>query len=277
MSSAMRLFVVVLALAAGAASAEAKTVVFGEKPEKIELRYGKATVLRFETKVGSIQNAERFEIGPLNEQAPNYTEMSVKPRSTGVSDTVNFLLVDGTVVRLRFIPVTGQASDQVEMFYELKKRPATTGAKTARDVLPAASENGSDENDEGSSKMELMKALILGTKIRGYQIKSVGKRLSTGLVGVDAELVRVYAGKDLNGYVFKLTNKASQSKYEIDIRRLKIGEPNLALMSQVDRSIIEPEPTGNNVAYLTIVALPSSLSRDVVLPVAWVKKEEGRK
>ena len=97
--------------------------------------------------------------------------------------------------------------------------------------------------------------------------------MSVGLEGVDAMLLRVYAGKDFNGYVFKLTNKASKSKYQVDIRRLKIGEPNLALMSQVDRKVIEPESTGKNVAYLTIVALPSSLSRDVVLPVAWVKKE----
>ena len=270
-------FVIALALALGAASAHGKTVTFGEKPEKIMLRYGKATVLRFESKVGSVQNAERFEVGPLNEQAPNYAEMSVKPRSVTTSDTVNFLLVDGTVVRLRFVPVTGQAAEAVEMFYELKKRKEPLGSKIARDVFPDASGAAETEDGEGGGKIELMKALILGAKIRGYQIREVGKFLKTGLKGVNAERVRVYAGKDLNGYVFKLVNTASQSKYEIDIRRLKIGNPNLVLMSQVDRSLVEPESTGNHIAYLTIVALPSSLSRDVVLPVSWVKKEEGRK
>lgn len=276
MNSLLR-FLVVLALALGAVSAHAKTINFGEKSEKIMLRYGKATVLRFESKVGSVQNAERFEVGPLNEQAPNYAEMSVKPRSTTASDTVNFLLVDGTVVRLRFVPVTGKAAESVEMFYELKRRKEPLGSKIARDVFP--DQFGTPEVDagDGGGKIELMKALILGTKVRGYQIRDVGKALKTGLKGVNAELVRVYAGKDLNGYVFKIVNTASQSKYEIDIRRLKIGNPDLALMSQVDRSVIEPESTGNNTAYLTIVALPSSLSRDVVLPVAWVKKEEARK
>jgi len=262
-----------------AESAEAKTIIFGDKPETVEVRYGKATIVRFEAKVGSIQNAEKYEIGPLNDQQPNYMEMSVKPRTTAAVDTVNFLLADGSVARLRLVTVTGAGTDAVESFYLVKKKPESVKAKAA---VQAPAETGTysdsrDEDGDGSSKIELMKALILGSKLRGYQIRTVEKPLKTGLVGVDAELLRIYAGKELNGYVFRLTNKASQSKYEIDIRRLKIGEPNLALMSQVDRSIIEPAETGRHVAYLTIVALPSSLSRDVVLPVSWVKKEEGRK
>lgn len=272
MSSALRAFLLMVVAVSATTTAQAKTIMFGEKPEKVELRYGKATVLRFETKVGSVQNAERFEIAPLNVQSPNYTEMSVRPRSTGSADTVNFLLVDGTVVRLRLVPVTGSANESVDTFYELKKKLAPVGAKVAVEALP---ESADDEGGEG--KIELMKALILDSKIRGYQIRNVGTPLKTGLAGVEAQIERVYAGKELNGYVFKLTNTASQSKYEIDIRRLKIGEPNLALMAQVDRNTIEPEASGRNVAYLTIVALPSSLSRDVVLPVSWVKKEEARK
>jgi len=251
------------------APAQARTIWFGDKAETLEIRYGKATVLRFEAKVSSVQNAEKFEVAPLNDQAPNYAEMSVKPRSTASPDTVTFHLVNGSVAMLRLTPVSGPRAETLETFHIVKKRQDLALEKSSPSELLAESTEGG-ESDE---KVELMKALILGSKIRGYQIRNVEKVLATGLEGVDAILLRVYAGKELNGYVFKLTNKASKSKYEVDIRRLRIGEPNLALMSQVDRKVIEPESTGKNIAYLTIVALPSSLSRDVVLPVAWVKKE----
>lgn len=255
-----------------ATGAEARTIYYGDSPEKVDVRYGKSTVLRFETKVGSVQNAEKFEIGPLNEQSPNYAEMAVKPRSTSAADTVNFLLVDGSVVKLRLVPVSGAAGEATETFHYIKKMQKQV--ITQDDAEPQTAANGDDTSEQN---LELMKALILGSKVRGYKVRSVEKPLATGLTGVEAQLVRVYAGKDLNGYVFRLTNKSSASKYEIDVRRLKIGNPNLALMSQVDRKVIEPEGTKRNVAYLTIVALPSSLSRDVVLPVAWVKKETERK
>lgn len=247
--------------------ASARPINYDDKPIALEIKYGKATVLRFDSKVSSVQNAEKYEIGPLNDQQPNYAEMSVRPRTTSGVDTVNFHLADGSVVMIKLIPITGAKADGVDTFFALTKKQRTS-TPTAADLLGQV--NSEDEED---GKAALMKALILGSKARGYQVRQVDKPLKTGLTGVEATLERVYAGKDLNGYVFKLVNTASQSKYEIDIRRLKIGEPNLALMSQVDRKVIEPEQTGRNVARLTIVALPSSLSRDVILPVSWVKKE----
>lgn len=265
----MNLFRVVSALLLGvacASSAFARTIIYDSKPINVEIRYDKATVFRFEAKVSSVQNAEKFEVAPLNDQSPNYAEMSLKPRTTSAAETVNFHLVDGGIVMLRLVTVSGQKAEAVETFHTVKKKEKAP-APELEEVLGAVEGEATSEG-----KVALMKALILGSKIRGYQIKQIDRPLKTGLLGVEAVLLRVYAGKELNGYVFKLVNKASQSKYEIDIRRLKIGEPNLALMTQVDRKVIEPESSGKNIAYLTIVALPSSLSRDVVLPVAWVKK-----
>ncbi len=251
----------------------AKTITCGVKPVPVEIRYGRPTVFRFDNKVSSVQNAERFEVGPLNDQTPNYAEISVKPRTTSAQDTVNFHLADGSIVMLKLIPVTGPRAEGLETFHVIKKKEDRGLLSVTSSKPDSALNELAETTDDGDGKVELMKALILGSKLRGYQIKTLEKPLTTGLAGVEATLVRVYSGKELNGYVFRITNVAAKSKYEIDVRRLKLGEPNLALMSQVDQKVIEPSG-GKNVAYLTIVALPSSLSRDVVLPVSWVKKEE---
>lgn len=268
-------FTVLIALALSfvvTSLAQARTIAFGAKPERVEVAYGKPTIFRFETTVKTISNSEKFEIGPASEEAPDYTTLVVQPRTTSNSDTVVFLLSDGDVAKLLLVPVSGPTAEKLETFHELKGKSDGGSKKTEPDLASQLA-----DDDEGTSKVELMKALILGGKVRGYQVREVAKPLVTGLAGVEACLVRVYAGSDYNGYVFKLTNKSSSQKYEIDIRRLKLGEPNLALMAQVDRKVIEPESTGHQDAYLTIVALPSSLSRDVVLPVSWVKREGSGK
>lgn len=249
----------------------ARTITVGEKPVNVDIRYGKATVLRFDAKVSSVQNAEKYEISALNEQSPNYAELQVKPRSSSVSEVVTFHLADGNLVKLKLVPVTGPAGEALETFHAIKRKDQGKLPKIA--TSPESDPSVDDSGKDDTSKVELMKALILGGKARGYQIKSLEKPLKTGLSGVDASLVRVYSGKELNGYVFHIVSHAAKSTYEIDIRRLKLGEPNLALMSQVDRKTLEPESTGRNEAFLTIVARPSSLSREVVLPVTWVKKE----
>jgi hypothetical protein len=252
--------------------AEGRTINFGPNAERIEVAYGKPTIFRFESAVKTISNSEKFEVGPASQEAPDYTTLVVQPRTTSGSDTVVFLLSDGTVAKLLLVPVSGAAAEKLETFHEVRGKSDTVAKKQEPDL-----ESQFSEDETGEGKVELMKSLILGTKIRGYQIRELEKSLTTGLSGVAATLERVYTGSDYNGYVFKLTNKSRSEKYEIDIRRLKIGEPNLALMSQVDRKVVEPESTGRQVAFLTIVALPSSLSREVTLPVSWVKKEGGRK
>lgn len=248
--------------------ASAKNITIAEKPVTVEIRYGRATVFRFDSKVSSVQNAEKFEIAPLNDQSPNYAEISLKPRTTTQSDVVTFHLADGNMAHLKLVPALGPKADRLETFHSVKMKEASTVNFNQKEQMPF-----SEDMDEGDGKAELMKSLILGGRLRGYQIKNIDKPLKTGLAGVDAVLVRTYTSKDLNGYVFRISNIASKSKYEIDVRRLKLGEPNLALMSQVDRKVIEPAGDGKDVAYLTIVALPSSRSRDVVLPVSWVNKE----
>lgn len=248
-------------------NAGARSLQYGDAPITLEIPYGKSTVLRFDSKVSSIQNAEKYEIGPLNDQQPNYAELSVKPRTTSGGDTVNFHLADGAIVKLRLLAVTNTHGEGVETVHTLKKVLPEPAAIT-KDLLPDPS-----DDEMGDGKVALMKALILGTKLRGYQIRPLGTPVKTALDGVEATLEQVYAGRDYTGYVIQIVNKDATRQFEIDIRRLKIGEPNLALMSQVDRRVIEREASGRNIAKLTIVALPSSLSRDVVLPLAWIKKE----
>ena len=95
-------------------------------------------------------------------------------------------------------------------------------------------------NSEGSdvSDLELMKSMIRWDNVVGYKVRNLIRTVNTGVDGLSAKLVRVYTGPKYNGYVFKIRNE-SRKEYAIDVKSLTLGVPNVALLSQVDRKILE--------------------------------------
>ncbi len=242
--------------------AQARTVYYGSAPETIRLAYGGATIFRFEKPVKTVSQAARFTIKPVDEESPNYAMLSVEPRLTKASSSVSFILADGSMVNTKLVVVPADSAEKVDSVYEFK----------AQSSLMAQA----NETAPQMGKIDLMKALIRGDFVAGYAIKELSMDIDTGLQNVDATLTRLYTGQEFNGYVFRIVNQSDDEKVEIDVRKLKIGQPNLAIFSSVDRDILEPKKTGRNVALLKIIAKPASLASEVILPIAWVKGKESK-
>lgn len=240
---------------------EARTIYYGSTPETIRIVYGGQTIFRFEKPVRTVSQAARFTIKPVDDESPNYAMLSVEPRFLKSTSAVSFILTDGSIVNTRLTVVPSDTKEKVESVYDFKAQSSLI-------------KQTSDSPQLG--KIDLMKALIRGDFVAGYDIKELSMEIPTGLEKVEATLTRLYTGQEFNGYVFQITNQSEDSKVEIDVRKLKIGQPNLAIFSSVDRELLEVKGSSRNVALLKIIAKPAALSSEVILPVAWVKngKEE---
>ncbi len=238
------------------AQAEARTVYYGSTPETIRVAYGGQTIFRFEKPVRTVSQASRFSIKPVDDESPNYAMLSVEPRFLKASSPVSFILTDGSIVNTRLVVVAADTAEKVESIYDFKAQSSLASRTSDTPQL---------------GRIDLMKALIRGDFVAGYEIKDLSMELSTGLENVKATLVRLYTGQEFNGYVFRIENHNERARVEVDVRKLKIGNPNLAIFSSVDRDVLEPKGTPRSIAELRIVAKPASLTTEVTLPIAWVK------
>ena len=90
--------------------------------------------------------------------------------------------------------------------------------------------------------------MIRWDKVLGYRVSHFSRPVSTGTRGVSARLLRLYVGPRYSGYVFQIENN-SRRVYAIDLTKLTLGRPNLALLSQVDHKTLKPK-RGKNKTYL---------------------------
>lgn len=243
--------------------ASARLIYFGTETEVISLVFGGATLFRFPGEVRTISQANRFEITPANSDQANYALLSVRPRfSTGSSDVV-FILADGTTVKTKLVVVSNAIPEKTDSIYEFK----------SKDTLLS---NGNDaKTGSGLSELELMKAMLRGDEVSGYEVRNLVRTISPGFKGINTKLVRIYTGNQFNGYIFELTNTTKKQKLFINVQNLVLGDPNVAILSAVDQSIIEPEGSGREKTYLRVVAKPSSIYNQLILPIQVVEKKEG--
>lgn len=243
--------------------AEARTIFFGSETENITLVFGGTTLFRFPGEVRTISQANRFEITPANGDSPNYSLLSVRPRFSSGSSDVVFLLADGTTIKTKLTVISKAVPEKTDSIYEFKSK-----------------ENVVDGSDEGKataslSEIELMKAMLRGDEVAGYEVRSQSRSISPGFKGVSTRLVRIYTGNQFNGYVFELTNTTKSQKLFINIQNLTLGEPNVAILSAVDRPVLDPPGKGESKTFLRIVAKPTSVYNQLILPVQTVDKKES--
>ncbi len=244
-------------------TAQARTVYYVSSTETVRLVYGGSTIFRFEKPVRTISQAASFSIRPVDEENPNYAMLSVEPRFTKSDSRVSFILSDGSIVNTRLVVVPTESKEKADSVYDFKSE--STLLKQTESSSPIG-------------KMDLMKALIRGDFVAGYSIKDLSMVVPTGMKGVEATLTRIYSGQEFNGYIFRIENQSDENKIEIDIRKLKIGQPNLALFSSIDRDVLGPKGSSRNSALLKIIAKPASVASEVVLPISWIKNgKEGSK
>jgi hypothetical protein len=245
------------------ATAHAKSLYFGTDTEVVTLVYGGATLFRFPGEVRTISQASRFEIAPANADQPNYALLAIRPRFTSGSSDVVFILSDGTTIKTKLVVVSRAIPEKTDAIYEFKSKDTLLG-------------QGDDAKaGSGLSELDLMKAMLRSDEVSGYEVKNLVRSISPGFKGVTTKLVRIYTGNQFNGYIFELTNNTKTQKLFVNVQNLVLGDPNVAILSSVDQPIIEPEGSGHEKTFLRIVAKPSSIYNQLVLPIQVVDKKEG--
>jgi hypothetical protein len=234
----------------------AKIIYYGSETESLTVGYDRTTILRFEEEVKTISQASKFSIEPADANDPNYRVLSIKPRSPDGIDKVTFILANDVVVNLKIRTVTQAIPEKTDSFYDLKSKEFR--------VDQSESIKGADV-----SELDLMKGMIRGDTLLGYNAKTLTKSISSGIDDLSVELIKIYTGPKFNGYVFKIVNESNSKRFAIDLKSLSLGQPNVALLSQVDDKILEPSKTakGKDITLLRIVAKPSSVYTSIVLPI----------
>lgn len=229
----------------------AKILYYGSETEILTLVHDTVTILRFDEEVKTISQASNFLIEPADPNDPNYKVLSIKPRSLKGTDLVSFILANDAVVSLKIKTIGQGTPEKMDYFYDLKTKdlkvdPLSDGTKGTE-----------------VTELELMKAMIRRDNIVEYISKPLSSDIPTGVEDVNAKLVTAYSGPRFNGYIFKVTNHASDKQFTLDLKSLSLGRPNTALLSQVDEKVL----AGKKSTYLRIVAKPTASYSSLVLPM----------
>lgn len=253
------IILVMLAVTTFSADTFAKEIFFGEQQQLIPIVFGKETLFRFAKPVKTISNASKFNIKPVDKNEPDYKLLSVKPRRAKGKNSVSFILSDGTTIRTKLKIVSPNTLEKTANLYEFKSKEV---------LINSPEEKFAAGN---FSELDLLKAMIRGDLVSGYRVRKVRRSIYTGHKGIKVILLRVYTGDKFNGYIFRLENVSKKSQYQIDIRKLRLGNPDLAVLSQIDDSLLSPAKKGKEFTYLRVVAKSTSIYNDIVLPVIYIK------
>ena len=239
----------------GATSLHARTVQYDEARSTVRVNIGKQNLFKFDVPVSTISSVAQFDIKPASEENPDFALISVEPRVSGAVSNAVFILADKTIVKVKLMAV---ADDNLESFIEFKSK------KNSDEQLP----ENADYKKAG--KVDLIKALILEEKLAGYKIRNLEKPVKSASKFMHITLQKVYEGKEFNGYVYQFKNISLDVEQAIDIRDLKIGKPNAALMSYIEKKKLLP---GEDTR-LVLVAKASAQLINVILPLGQIQKQK---
>lgn len=240
--------------------ATAKTIYFGSGIEAVPVAYGGQTILRFEEAVKTISNTGDFIIKPVNDEAPDYSLLSVEPRVTsGKVDTV-FILSGGDVAKLRISVVPRHVSMKLDPIYDIKSQRSLVEARA--EAAPFV------------GRLELMTAMIRGDQVTGYEISSPAIDLSTGSESTKVSLVKVYTGDQFKGFIYEISNASTKKIFDLDVTKLQFGRPNQAILAYSDLDVLDKAGSGKSKTRLIVVAKPTAFFRDALLPIRVTRKAD---
>lgn len=240
-------------------SSDGAHCTYGKSAVVVSIPYGKETLFRFDQQVRTVSSVSGFIVKPANPETPDYTTLSIMPRMPNSEALIAVVLEDDAVLKVRLKTSAAQAKDLADPIIEFKEKevaaPADADAEGAR-----------------ATELELMKSMIQDDFIAGFHRRELDRPIDTSQKGISARLVREYEGEALHGYVFKVTNQMEFSAVTLNPRLLKLGKPNLAILSQADSLILRGKAKGKNETSLRVVAKPSARYSDVRIPVG-VRKQ----
>lgn len=239
----------------------ARVIYYGKQTVTVPIVYGASdpTLFKFPSDVKTVSRASRFSIQPADQDNPSYSTLSITPIFSSGDSVVVFILADGSTLKLKLSVVTRPINGKTDAIYEFQP-------------MSHLLDNGDERKAPVVNEFDLLKAMIRGDEVSGYRYQKVSRPLPSSLSGLKVTLEGVYSGGTFNGYIYRIENVSYSSKFEIDITQLRIGRPNLAVVSSVDRQLVTPEK-GETDALLKVVAKPSSTESSITLPVAMRKKE----
>ena len=248
---AVTLYLVLFALFAAllVRNAEAKTVTYGSAVEQVRIKHGGPSIFRFPKAVQTITGASRLQIKPANDADPSYTVLAVTPRFTNGVNEVSFFLTDGSVVKTKILVSPNDPA--ADGLYDFKSKDALDSVDS--DNAPVISE------------VELLKAMIRDDEVSGYKLSRVSEQVTSKQPAASVELIRIYKGSPFNGYVFRITDTSWRKNVDVDVRHITVGDPNLAILSQSDDSVLVPKGKGVHQTLVRVVAKNTASSRDVIL------------
>lgn len=237
-----------------------KVVFFGTSTKTLEVPFGEPTVLKFEKRVKSYSTAKNYMIKAEDENDPDYTTLVIVPKFTSGREKVSFVLEDRKIARIKFKTKVNDSSTFKETTYIFKSKTYSNPSKA-----PVIGE------------VDLLKAMVKDSQVSGFKRKKVSKSVNFKQRGVSSRLVRTYEGRNMNGYVFKLTNHLKKNNVYIDVRNVTFGSPDLAVLSQSDHSVLYPKNNGTYETFLRVVTEPSSNYKNTKLPMTTAKLKDGGK
>ena len=243
-------------------NAEAKTIFYGKKTVTVPVTAGVPTLFRFGKEVKNILRAQRFTIKPASEDSPNYAILSVVPLMSSGSNEVLYLLADGQTVSVKQVIVPETAHADSEYTFEAQDESVSSDEKS--------------DAESGTPEVVLLKTMFRGEQLNGYKITAMNRSLDLG-IKADAILMRLYQGSSLTGYVIKVKNGSYSKQLAIDIRRLTIGKPNLAVLSQIDDSELAPRGKDGSETYLRVVTKSGSTSSNLIVPMSESEPKDSNK
>lgn len=251
-------FIFMLFLVSLPSYAMAKVVNYGKLVVTVEMPYGKERLFRFDKQVRTISPVSNFTLKPADSESPDYSILSVMPRDPLGEALVAIILEDDSTVRIRLKTIQGDNKDLVDPVIDFKARE-----------LGSSSE--SEHSGSPPSEIELMKVMLRDDYISGFQRRELDRPIDTSQKGISAKLIRQYEGETLHGYVFMVTNQMQMNSVTLDLRQLKLGKPNLAILSQADQLLLTGKMRGKNETLLRVVAKSTSRYSDIRIPVG-IKK-----
>ncbi|MBT4761066.1 MAG: hypothetical protein HOO06_05150 [Bdellovibrionaceae bacterium] len=242
----------------------AKDIYYGSGIETVKLVYGQPTIFRFHKQVRTISQIHRFDIQPADQNDPDYSVLTVKPRFTKGTSKAVFILSDGSPVNVKLV-MASKSYKKSEAFYDFKPKSQLIERGSDNSNLPVVTE------------IELMKAMIRDDLVTEYKKKNLNKWINSHFEKVSVYLKRIYTGKEYNGYVFTIINNRRYSGISIDIKKLILGDPNLAVLSQIDDEFLPQRKKKSKSTTLRIVAKSSATYGNVTLPITIVKPKKKSK
>ncbi len=241
----------------------ARVINYGKSVVSASIPYGKPTLFMFDKPVRTLSSVSAFEMKPANSENPDFTTLSVMPRMPTSDALVAVIFDDGKTLKVRIRTKDAASTDLADPLVEFKE------------VEVGDSQEEALQNGSRTTELELMKSMIQDDFISGFDRRELDRPIDTSQKGVSAKLIRQYEGESMHGYIFKVTNQMQFSSVTLNLRRLKLGKPNVAILSQADRLVLSSKSRGKNETLLRIVTKPTARYADVRLPIGIQKSEQN--